>query len=235
MGWWFEYVDCSSAVVYEDNDRTMVAEKCIEIVGGNTRNETIELGNHEQSDSIYGGAFLVNCEVNICGSNFKIADANFLNCKIHVREPISNVQFLESVFERSVLTGKFIRCSFGFRRGVSQSPNAYYRNCDFSSAILDACCFFTGDTETVSWPKWPTITVLNPRQNENDWKSILFPDELKAIRSELFNNELLSESSNADNAPLAMTFDVSRYTLTAQEASLEAIRTLFRAKSYIHS
>lgn len=213
----------------------MSAEKYIEIVGGNTRNEVIELGNREQIDSIYGGAFLVNCEVNICGPNFKIVDANFLNCRIHVKEPISNVQFLESVFERSTLSGRFTGCSFGFRRAVSQSPNAYYRNCDFSGAVLDACCFFTGDTETVIWPKWPNVTVLNPRQNEKDWNSILFPNELKAVQSELFNNELLAENSNADNAPLAMTFDLSQYMLAASSASLEALRTLFIAKSYIHS
>ncbi len=185
----------------------MADTKRIEIVGGNTRNETLELGIHDDTDTVYGGAFLVNCEVNFGGTNFEIVDANFLNCRINAKVPIENVQFLESVFERSAISGKFINCSFGFQRGVSKSPNAYYRNCDFSSAVLDQCLFFTGDTETVTWPDWPNITVLNPRLNEKDLASIVFSANFDSLRDTIHNALQAGTAGGADEL-LALTIDL---------------------------
>jgi hypothetical protein len=209
----------------------MKETECIEIVGGNTRNESIELGNHEQVDSIYGGAFLVNCEVNICGANFKIVDANFLNCRINARHPIVDVHFLESVFERAVLAGEFRNCSFGFQRGVSASPNAYYRNCDFSDAVLDKCRFFTGDTETVKWPMWPNIAVLNPGVNEKDWTELVFPSAFNSLREEL-SSVLNHDTVGGDANPLAVTIDLSRYS--DDSTDLQALKIILEQKSYIN-
>jgi hypothetical protein len=206
--------------------------KRIEIVGGNTRNETVQLGNHEDTDTVYGGAFLVNCEVNFWGTNFEIVDANFLNCRINAKVPIENVQFLESVFERSAISGKFVGCGFGFRRGVSKSPNAYYRNCDFSSAVLDHCLFFTGDTETVTWPSWPNITILNPRQNEKDFASNVFPANLGSL-NETINNAMKASTSGGADELLALTIDLGRDVENLKPAEVSLAQNVFAQKNCI--
>lgn len=210
----------------------MADAKRIEIVGGNTRNETVQLGNHEDTDTVYGGAFLVNCEVNFCGTNFEIVDANFLNCRINAKVPIENVQFLESVFERSSISGRFVGCSFGFRRGVSKSPNAYYRNCDFSSAVLDHCLFFTGDTETVTWPGWPNITILNPRQNEREFASAVFPANLNSLH-ETIDNALKVGTAGGVDELLALTIDLGRDVENLKPAEVSVVQNVFAQKSCI--
>lgn len=210
----------------------MAGTKRIEIVGGNTRNETLELGNHEDTDAVYGGAFLVNCDVNFCGINFEIVDANFLNCRINAKVPIENVHFLESVFERTAISGSFVACSFGFRRGVSKSPNAYYRNCDFSSAVLDQCLFFTGDTETVIWPKWPNITILNPRQNQRDFASIVFPANFDSLQ-ETFHKALNADTAGGTDELLALTINLSQAVDNSKEFDLNAVQTMFAGQPYI--
>jgi len=210
----------------------MADAKRIEIVGGNTRNETLELGNHEDTDTVYGGAFLVNCEVNFCGTNFEIVDANFLNCRINAKVPIENVQFLESVFERSAISGRFVGCSFGFRRGVSKSPNAYYRNCDFSNSVLDQCLFFTGDTETVTWPRWPNVTILSPRQNEKDLASIVFPASVDSLRDTFRRALKVGTASGADEL-LAVTINLGRDVDGLEPAELSLVQNVLAQKKCI--
>jgi len=197
----------------------------IEIKGGNTRGETVEIGNHDGGDSIYGGAFLHKCIVEIRGSNFSIKDANFLDCRINVHEELKDIRFLEAVFERSVFTGSFVACRFGYRRGESETPNAYYRNCDFSDASLDRCDFFVGDIDSITWPRWPNLTILNPRRSLQDWRSIKFPEEFASLR-EL---DLVNETPGCDNEPQAIVIDLKRFG----EVDLEAIKSLVQSKAYV--
>jgi hypothetical protein len=210
----------------------MADESHIEIKGENVRGETLELGNHAQDDVLYGGAFLHKCVVDILGSSLKIVDATFLDCQIRVDDQISNFRFMEAVFERCTFEGTFVNCRFGFRRGESQSPNAYYRNCDFSQATLDNCDFFVGDIDSVTWPEWPNFTVLKPRQNKQDWLSIGFPLELKSMQ-EIVAGESLSaradEKTGGDNAPQAVTVNLARYS----NVDFDLVRTLLESKSYI--
>lgn len=182
---------------------------CIKIMGGNTRGKTLDLGNHGENDLICGGAFLINCVLDIQGTAFTVTDANLLNCRIKVRDHISNVRFVETVFERCVFEGTYIGCRFGFRRGESSSPNAYFRMCDFSNAKLDLCDFFVGDVDSIIWPRWPNIVVLNPQLNKQDWLSIEFPDELRGMK-EVVAGEALN-SKTADNEPQAITVDLAKH------------------------
>jgi hypothetical protein len=215
----------------------MADNSCIKIQGGNVRGKTLELGNHEQHDLISGGTFLHNCVLDIRGAEFSLVDTNLLNCRINVQQCISNMRFPETVFENCIFEGEFVDCSFGFRRGESKSPNAYYRKCDFTRANLHLCRFFGGDVDTVLWPPWPNIALLNPRQNKQDWLSIPFPDELNELKS-VVTDEALSANADeqgkeranvVDNAPLAITVDLARYKATDPEF----IWTLIQNKTYI--
>ncbi len=208
---------------------------CIKIQGGVVRGATLELGNHDLPDVIYDRAFFQNCVLDICGAEFSIVDANFLNCQIKVRDKITNMRFLEAVFERCIFEGAYACCSFGHRRGESKTPNAYYRNCDFSKAMLDLCSFFEGDTDSVVWPTWPNFVVLNPRQNKQDWLSIQLPYELKDLQHVIAGDSNSfsegDEDTNYDSisAPKAVTVDLAKY----KEVDPDSIQSLIRNKTYI--
>lgn len=193
------------------------------IKGGNHRGLTFDIGNNDESDVIYGGAFFHKCVINFRGGDFEIADANFLDCEIKLVEPVVDVLFLETVFERCTFEGVFKNCQFGFRRGQSKTPNGYYRNCDFSKSNLDMCRFFTGDVDSVTWPKWPNVTVINPHRNKEDWLTIGFPEEMKPLAESIFCND-----PNMDNEPLAVALNMS-----GDVVELECVRDSLRSKRYV--
>ena len=184
------------------------------IKGGNTRGQTLDLGNHDASDIIYGGAFLHNCVINIRGSSFRIEDANMLNCRINAEHPVTDVSFLEAVFENCTFEGMFSNCNFGYRRGASQTPNAYYRKCNLTGATMDECEFYIGDPDSTQWPRWPNITILNPRRNLQNWNSIAFLLDFKEIQDAIAQG-VLSEHEDkklgVDSEPLAVTVDLTRF------------------------
>ncbi len=203
-----------------------------EIKGGNTRSQTLELGNHEQPDIIYGGAFLHNCVINIRGSSFRIEDANMLNCRITAENPVIDVNFLEAVFENCTFKGKFSNCSFGFRRGASQTPNAYYRKCNFTGATMNKCEFYTGDPDSTLWPSWPNITILNPRRNISNWNAITFPLNFRKLRDEVSRDVLgkpINEKNSTNGEPLAVSIDLTRYTAS----DLSPLLALMQSKNFI--
>lgn len=207
----------------------------VTIRGGIVRGETIELGRGDSPDLICDRAFMHNCVIYMFSTEFSIVDANFLNCQLEVRTNLSNMQFLEAVFERCTFKGAFARCTFGHRRGQSKTPNAYYRDCDFSNATLDMCSFFEGDLGSTVWPTGPSFIVVNPTQNRDDWLTIQFPDELKNWQ-QVIGEVLLSApqtdgqmSSGSYGAPRAVTVDLSSF----DDFELDSVRTIIRNRSYI--
>lgn len=201
----------------------MAGSSAHNIKGGNHRGLTFDIGSNDDRDVIYGGAFFHKCVINFHGAAFEIADANFLDCEIKLVKPVVDVPFLESVFERCTFEGVLKNCQFGFRRGQSKTPNGYYRNCDFSKSNLDMCRFFTGDVESVTWPKWPNVTVINPYSNREDWLAIRFPEELKPLAESIFCHD-----SNRDNEPLAVAL-----SLSGDAVELERVRDALRSKRYV--
>jgi hypothetical protein len=203
-----------------------------EIKGGNTRGHILDLGNHDASDIIYGGAFLHNCVINIRGSSFRIEDANMLNCRINAEHPVTDVRFLEAVFENCTFEGMFSNCSFGYCRGASQTPNAYYRKCNLTGATMDECEFYIGDPDSTQWPSWPNITILNPRRNLQNWNSIAFSSDFKELQDAVSRVVLTKkdkEKPGADDEPLAISIDLTRYTAS----DLSPLLALMQSKKFI--
>ncbi len=200
-----------------------------EICGGVIRGETLELGTHYTPNIIHNRAFFQNCVLNIWSTNFSIIDANFLNCRINAQKEVSNMRFLEAVFERCVFEGCYVGCSFGHVRAESQTPNAYYRNCDFSKAALDLCEFFEGDLDSVVWPAWPNFVVINPRQNKQDWLSIQFPEQLKHMQSVIAGQSPAIGGSVSQMAPKAVAVNLANY----EAVDTHSIRSLLDTKPYV--
>jgi len=199
----------------------------IKIQGLSLRDETLELGNHDCHDFIWGGARLENCVLDIRGAGFNLLDATLLNCRIRARRRLSNVRFVETVFENCTFEGSLVGCRFGFRRGESQNPRAYYRNCDFSKARLDLCEFFEGDPDSNIWSSWPNFAVLQPGLNKQDWLSIVFPPELKVIQAVIAGEQLSPDVAQAE--PKAVTVDLASYG----SVDAESVWALIQNKPYI--
>jgi hypothetical protein len=204
------------------------------LIGETRHGETIELGNHDFYDFVGGGSHLENCMLDICGTGFDLVDATLVGCRVKVRRRISNKRFLNAIFDNCRFEGHLVGCRFGFRHGESDNAGATFRGCDFSTAILQLCDFFKGDVDSVIWPSWPNVVILDPARNKRDWLSIAFPPGLRVTQKTVglepielaFRPPL---TSPIDEEPRAITLNLA----DCKEVNPETIWPLIQDKPYI--
>ncbi len=152
----------------------------IRIQNKTIKDEVVKLG---KSDLIH---FITNAKLERCNVEFRtsgqhivISNATFKDCTIKATPPLNGFQFHGARFENCEFTGTFRGCGFGPRTNLKDWKFGRIRNCSFEDCILDHCSFFSDDANTLRWPGWPHVILLDPLQNTPDWDATPFPPDAK--------------------------------------------------------
>jgi hypothetical protein len=152
-------------------------------------NQTIEDTEFVVSDDVYinflgPGLTLRRCKVVVRATsrNWQISGARFVDCAITAKRKQVNFQLWSAGhFERCTFTGHFYSNDFG---NWGEYPGAHPMDgsvvhCDFSGAILNFCRFMRSDMATMTLPKWPSFTILDPRKHGRDFVARPWPDTMR--------------------------------------------------------
>jgi hypothetical protein len=125
--------------------------------------EKIEFDNGPIYHSLGPDLVLKKCDLVFEGSASSaiISGLTMIDGSFRVRRPSTNVRFDRAHFERVRFSGRYLGCDFGNRDDAKTGV----ANCDFSKAWLHLCRFKDGDAETCRFGPWPTVLILNPREN----------------------------------------------------------------------
>lgn len=202
--------------------------------GARVRGETIQIGVHKCVDFIFGGTTLDECVLDIRGSgrSFQLFDAVVRNSRIRTRRTLRSHSFTRVHFENCIFEGHFHSCSWG-RRPDEEHQYAQVTECDFGAANLHLCRFFGCDAETLRWPGWPNIVVLDPWSHREDWLSIVFPPSLRITQDIVGNAESLGRVSLSDTLAKAIRAEVIDLSSPEYDVEPEKIWPLIQGRQYI--
>jgi hypothetical protein len=79
---------------------------------------------------------------------------------------------------------------------------------------------------------WPNITILNPRQNEKDFASNVFPANLGSL-NETINNAMRASTAGGADELLALTIDLGRDVENLKSAEVSLAQNVFAQISCI--
>jgi len=104
-----------------------------------------------------------------------IVDSTFIS-----KVALSDFQWCKTDLKGVKFIGQYSGCDFG-RWKEFHGENGAISNCDFSEAKLDNCRFMNCDISTLTFPKWPCFTILNPREKAEAIQLISWPGKLGLI------------------------------------------------------
>jgi len=165
------------------------------------KNETITLS---QAEVYFLGPNLTirGCDVflRVAAKTLVVSDCRFFDSKITVKKKLTNFRWHRAKFYRCQFSGPMSGCDFGEMEDVAPGVGGV-ESCDFSEAILDGCSFRKVDVRSVTFPKWPCFTVIEPRRHSAAIQAAPWPGMSHVI------GKVLAESGS----------DVTAVTLSATE------------------
>lgn len=76
--------------------------------------------------------------------------------------------------------GDYFSVCFGHRDSdCALEEGPMVTNCDFSSVGLFEAVLFQADLATISFPKWPNVTILEPFLHKSELKSLMVPSAIQ--------------------------------------------------------
>jgi hypothetical protein len=136
------------------------------------------------------------CDISLnCPARGLIIDrCAFRDCIIRAKKPQANHQLFTSTFERCRFLGKFPGCEFGFRIDLHGKTKGTIADCDFREAILDGVTFNNCEIQSISLPRWPHFTLLDPAVVAARIPNPLGCPELEALRSVALRRDPITRS-----------------------------------------
>jgi uncharacterized protein YjbI with pentapeptide repeats len=133
-----------------------------------------------------------------CGSSRQetdwLVECNLRDCELRIVEPCWT-RFLNCTFRDCVIIAqkesrqtweacRWINCKFvgdycsavfGYTgRYCALAPGSMLVDCDFSDTNLHGCAFFNAELTTIKYPKWPNVTILDPKLHQSELRSLRF-------------------------------------------------------------
>lgn len=160
------------------------------------RDQEVVLGATKDCDQVYQVVF-DNCTLElIYATRARFFKTVFRNCTIRPRKRV-RATWSDCIWENCIFHGSYISTHFGsldYWRDSCPHGNIAVRSCDFSKAKLHFCFFDRTELASMTFPKWPCFTLLNPQRNYPSWRA-----KLSSIKPNLLY-ELLFESRDRSDA-----------------------------------
>jgi hypothetical protein len=101
--------------------------------------------------------------VSAAGRSLVPMSGQFINCTIQAKGELKTVRWAPISLKRCRFKGRFTGNDFGFREDLDERRTlGGIEDCDFSEARLNGCRFSNCDMNTISLPRWPCFTFLDP-------------------------------------------------------------------------
>ncbi len=171
------------------------------------------------SVNILGPSLELHCcevELNVSSKTLIVDSSRIIGCQVRARKALKGVPWCSAYLSRCKFTGRFTGCDFG------RWPEFYDKNgglveCDFSSAILDGCRFFSVDLTTLRLPPWPCITFQAPNSVSRRLKEARFSagtERWRAVTQMVFESLPAEVTGVVDYFPtIAKTYEMSEAEL----------------------
>lgn len=150
----------------------------------------------------------INCKIINKNSarTLSLYDCEFIGGSFNTKKQLTNFQEDSCLYDGVKFFGKYVGCEFGGRPDMMMDFKKFglVKNCNFSNANMHHCRLFNAEVETITFTKWPVVSVLYPKQDfdamtASDKAEILkllpytIEDELEFTTVMMFNAEKLSK------------------------------------------
>ncbi len=126
------------------------------------RNEEIVIDDNDTFNSIGKDAVLEDCIIrcNVAAKNISI-QGQLIRSRIVAQSELLGFSWLQAKLTECTFQGVFRENEFG----TINLFDGFCEGCVFANANLDDCIFYGESAASHTFPKWPNIVVLNPRQH----------------------------------------------------------------------
>ena len=176
------------------------------------RGERIEMGPRVD---YYLGPSLVfrRCHLilRLPARSLMVGGVEFIDCTLEMKHELKNLRFEGAYFQGCQFTGRMSGLDFGH---WPESPHkSGIEHCDFTQARLHLCQFFNCDMKTLSLPRWPCFTVLNPSERAAELKSLPWPGRTRVLVDDSFPEPPGLKAFTAHAPTCARAFDATEEAL----------------------
>ncbi|AKJ07858.1 hypothetical protein ATI61_107303 [Archangium gephyra] len=150
-------------------------------------NERLELTDKGTLYFLGHNLTLKNCTLilKVAASNLFIRDVRFIDCTFEVKQELKNhQQWIRASLKGCRFKGRLSGCDFGYWPEYGNQPEyqlGSIEDCDFSEARLDGCRFMGCAPRTLTFPKWPCFTILDPVRRAPELLSARWPGGFRPI------------------------------------------------------
>lgn len=100
-----------------------------------------------------------------------VGPVQFLDSRIELKKPLKNVKWSKATIEGCVFVGRYEGCDFGSWPELTGELGDIRRS-DLTSAVLVGCRFFNCSMDDMHRPRWPSFTVMRPREMRSQIESL---------------------------------------------------------------
>ncbi|WNG47212.1 hypothetical protein F0U60_26115 [Archangium minus] len=143
-------------------------------------NERLELTDKGSLYFLGSNVTFRNCTLvlKVSGRNLLFDEGTrFIDCTFEVKQELKNhQQWVFASLKGCRFKGRLSGCDFGHWPDYSdRAGHGSIENCDFTEARLAGCRFHGCDINTLSFPKWPCFTFLDPIGRTPELRSVKWP------------------------------------------------------------
>ncbi|MCY1080975.1 hypothetical protein [Archangium lansingense] len=179
-------------------------------------NERLELTDKNSLYFLGPNLTLRNCTVvlKVSARNLIIIGAQFTDCTFEVKQELKNhQQWLKASLKGCRFKGRLSGCDFGHWPEYGNEPEyklGAIEDCDFSEARLDGCRIMGCDPRTLTFPKWPCFTILDPVGRASELSRVKWPGRFGRVVVENLHKRPSATRSLTEYAPtIARQFETT--------------------------
>ncbi|AKJ05780.1 hypothetical protein ATI61_102834 [Archangium gephyra] len=193
-------------------------------------NERLELTDKEANYILGPNLTLKNCTLvlKVPARRLSLHQARFIDCTFEVKQELKNHQgWIRAALEGCRFKGRLSGCDFGHWPEYGKEPEyqlGAIEDCDFSEASLDGCRIMGCDPRTITFPKWPCFTLLDPIGHSRELNSVEWPGRFGLAVIEELHTRPSSTKAITYHAPsIAKRFKATPEELKAAIARFDFI------------
>ncbi|WNG30647.1 hypothetical protein F0U62_46510 [Cystobacter fuscus] len=144
-------------------------------------NERLELTDPKANYILGPNLILRNCTLvlKVSARRLSLKQPRFIDCTFEVKQELKNYQsWVAASLKGCRIKGRLSGCDFGYWPEYMSLPwyqHGSVEDCDFSEARLDSCRIMGSDPATLSFPKWPCFTILDPVHRAPELRRVSWP------------------------------------------------------------